>query len=332
LNQNKNEKERLSQLISRRWLFRLAFSVFGVVILIALVVLIAVSISSYRKVAKERAGEYPVEATKAIARLSPETDQRSMTASVEGLAFESAEKQAASLSYAFGTPAHAQERTPRIIYTGSLTVKVAKLSESADKILSLLPAFGGYLSQRNDSTTGTSQFIQMTVRLPSENLEKFVNEVKAFGEVLAYNLGSQEVTEEFMDLEARLKQLRLSEERLLEMMRRSGKLSELLEVERELTNKQSEIERIQGRLRYLEDRVAYSTLTVTLTTEAPPPQMAGFTWGFGETFKSAWLSLKITFRSLAKGLIWIAVYTPIWLGIGVIVWLLYLLGRRIFAV
>jgi len=318
----------------RRWFRFFPPVVFVLIVLIALVAGLMPNFSRIKKESQEdyfEVGEgwgWDIKPDALSRSVYPERARMLLDTAATGAESRTESK----LGYAFGTPASAQERTPKIIYTGSLTVKVAKLAESAEKILGFLPGFGGYLSQRNDSTTGTSQFIQMTVRLPSQNLEKFVGAVKALGEVLSYKLDSQEVTEEFMDLEARLKQLKLSEERLLEMMRKSGKLTELLQVERELTNKQSEIERIQGRLRYLEDRVAYSTLTVTLTTEAPPPQVKGFSWGFGETFNSAWLSLKITFRSFAKGLIWIAVYTPIWLGIGVIVWVLYLVGRRIFAV
>ncbi len=229
----------------------------------------------------------------------------------------------------FGTPAFAQEAKPKIIFTGEISVRVQKLADAADRVIKLLPEFGGYLSERTDVTTGSVQSISMRVRVRNERLQAFTDELKKLGEVLKYNVAGQEVTEEYMDLEARLKQLKLSEERLLEIMRKSGKLTDLLEVERELTNKQSEIERIQGRLRYLSDRVAMATLSIMLVTEAPPMQIGGFTWGFGDTFKSAWLALKTTVREFVKALIWIVVYAPVWILSLLILWLLFLIGRKV---
>jgi len=214
-----------------------------------------------------------------------------VTGRAESAGFE-LDSASGTISTPFSAPAYAQEAKPKIIYTGTIEMKVSNLPKSADAVMEMLPRFGGYLSERSDSTTGSYQFVTITVRIENIKLNDFIAEVKRLGEVLKFSLVGQEVTEEYMDLQARLKQLRLSEERLLDMMRKSGKLTELLEVERELTNKQTEIERIAGRLRYLDDRIAYSTVTITLSTETPPVQFAGFTWGFGDTFKSAWISLK----------------------------------------
>ncbi len=255
-----------------------------------------------------------------------EMPRESPTAPTAGSAGDSAIRTSSSV---FSAPAYAQEAKPKIIYTGTVELKVSNLPDSAEAVLEMLPRFQGYLSERNDSTTGTFQFVTLTVRIDSARLNGFLDEVKKLGEVLKFSLAGQEVTEEYMDLEARLKQLRLSEERLLEIMRKSGKLTELLEVERELTNKQIEIERIMGRLRYLDDRISYSTVTITLSTETPPVQIAGFNWGFGDTFKSAYVSLKTFVRGFLKGVIWILVYSPIWVAILVIIWLLYLVGRKI---
>lgn len=266
--------------------------------------------------------------------LPPIEEQLSKTAGVEGAPFgEAAERASSAVSSmsasVFATPAYAQEKKPKIIFTGEISIKVQDLLQSAEKVMKLLPEYGGYVSERTDVTTGSAQSISIKVRVPNEKLFAFTDELKKLGEVLRYNVAGQEVTEEFIDLEARLKQLKLSEERLMEIMSRSGKLTELLEVERELTNKQSQIEQIEGRLRYLSDRVAMATLSIMLVTEAPPVQVAGFTWGFGETFKAAWLSLKSTIRDFAKAGIWVVVYSPIWLVVLLMLSLIYLGWKRL---
>jgi len=146
--------------------------------------------------------------------------------------------------------------------------------------------------------------------------------------VLRMDLQSQEVTSEFVDLEARLKQLQASAGRMLALMERSGKLADLLTVERELTQRQTEIEQIQGRLRQLSDQVALATMTVNLYTEAPPPQVTGFIWGFGETLNAAWVSVKVTLRTVAKAVIWLVIYVPIWILILLALWFVWWLLKR----
>ena len=272
----------------------------------------------------------------------------------EGVAYESAEadfaaaeaprrlKQSATassletaqVSGVWGQPAQAQElsatgRKPMIVYSGDVQLKVSRLKEAADSVLKLIDQYQGYLSNLQEFNYETSQSVSITARIPAAKVFQFLEEVKKLGEVVSSNLSGDEVTEEYFDLQAQLEALRVSEARLKEMLARSGKLSDLLEIERELSNKQSQVNQVVGRMKYLEDRSALGTLSIALVTEAPPPHPAvGFTWDLGEVFSQSWVSLKYTVRRFVHGLIVLAVGAIFWLPLlAVIVFVLWLLWR-----
>jgi|GEM_PF-2759609 len=235
----------------------------------------------------------------------------------------------AQTSGVWGQPAHAQETSatgekPMIVYNGNLEVKVSKLKESADSALKLIEQYQGYMSNMQEYNYETSQSVSITARVPAVKVIEFADEVKKLGEVISSRLTGDEVTEEYFDLKARLEALRISEARLKEMLSRSGKLSDLLEIERELSNKQSQMNQVTGRMKYLEDRSAMATIDISLVTEAPPPPPSiQFSWDIGETFATAWTRLKYSLRSLLQMIIWIVVYIPIWAVIVIVLWLLW---------
>lgn len=241
--------------------------------------------------------------------------------------------QASSL---FTQTAFAQETTapgvkPMIIYNGTLAIKVAKLKDASDSVLNMLPKYDGYVSNMSESTQGTMQLVTITVRVGAGKVMEFIAEVKKVGEVLSSDLTGDEVTEEFVDQQSQLAALRISEARLKDMLSKSGKLSDLLEIERELSNKQAQINQVMGRMRYLQDRSSRATVEITLQTEAPPPPSTiQFAWGFGEVFQQAWVNLKYTVRSFIAGVITFAVSALFWLpALAIIMWTLWLTWRRL---
>jgi len=97
-----------------------------------------------------------------------------------------------------------------------------------------------------------------------------VNSLATIGKVETVNSQAQDIGEEFVDVTARVANARRLEERLINLLaNRTGKLDEVLRVERELARVREEIERYEGRLRYLGTRVATSTLTITVHEPAP---------------------------------------------------------------
>ncbi len=236
-----------------------------------------------------------------------------------------------SASSLFTQTAFAQETTssgvkPMIVYNGTLAIKVAKLKDASDTVLNILDKYDGYLSKMSESTQGTMQIATITARVDAGKVMNFIAEVKKVGEVLSSDLTGDEVTEEFVDQQAQLSGLKVAEARLKDLLSKTGKLSDLLEVARELKSNQIEIDRVTGRMRYLKDRSSRATVEITLQTEAPPPPSTiQFAWGFGEIFQQAWVNLKYTVRSFIAGVITFAVSALFWLPALVVI-ILVLIG------
>ncbi|MCJ7822272.1 MAG: DUF4349 domain-containing protein, partial [Armatimonadetes bacterium] len=124
--------------------------------------------------------------------------------------------------------------------------------------------------------------------------------------------------EEYVDLSSRKRNLDREEQQLLELLKRAGKVPDLLQVEQTLARVRGEIEQIAGRMRYLENRVALSAVTVHLQGPEPKPTAGGPVWAASDVFRQATRSLIRTGRGLATMGIWLGVYALVWLPIVVV--------------
>ena len=116
-----------------------------------------------------------------------------------------------------------------------------------------------------DSSGGPErQRASMTVRVPQDQFDPALVRIEALGEVQSRNEGAEDVSEQFIDLEARLKSSLREEQSLLSLLGRTGTVSEVLAIERELARVRAEVERFQGQLNFLERLVALATISVSL--------------------------------------------------------------------
>jgi hypothetical protein len=158
-----------------------------------------------------------------------------------------------------------------MIRTGQAFIEVEKIDPAVLRIRQLAVQVGGYITN-SSMTGGRDQVRQATleIKIPSARYEQAVGSLSTIGKVETVNSTAQDVGEEFVDVTARVTNSRRLEERLLSLLaNRTGKLDEVLRVERELARVREEIERFEGRLRYLSTRVAMSTLTITVHEPAP---------------------------------------------------------------
>jgi hypothetical protein len=158
-----------------------------------------------------------------------------------------------------------------VIRTGQAFIEVGKIDPAILKIRELAAQVGGYITNSSISG-GKDQIRQATleVKIPAPKYDEAVGSLSTIGKVETVNSQAQDVGEEFVDVTARVTNARRLEERLITLLaNRTGKLDEVLRVERELARVREEIERYEGRLRYLGARVATSTLTITVHEPAP---------------------------------------------------------------
>lgn len=158
-----------------------------------------------------------------------------------------------------------------IIKTAELLCEVENFEAAAGRMRALAEESGGYLVSAQTSVRDDNRKSGMlTLRVPADKFETTLAGLKKLvKKVETENLSGNDVTEEFYDLTARLENKRRAEQRFLEILKTANKTSEILEVEQALVNVREEIERLEGRKRYLSDQVALSTITVRLFEPRP---------------------------------------------------------------
>jgi hypothetical protein len=149
----------------------------------------------------------------------------------------------------------------QVIYSAGLRLVVVSAREAHASIVAVAKEAGGHL-QESDAHS-------VTIRVPAGAFEDVVARISALGEVLESNIRASDVTEEMLDLGIRLENARKARERLLEHLAKSDKVSDTLAIELELTRVTGEIERLEGRLRYMQSQIAMSTIRVELNTNEP---------------------------------------------------------------
>lgn len=158
-----------------------------------------------------------------------------------------------------------------MIRNGYATLEVSKLDPAIVQVRALATKVGGYVT--NSSTSGGRDQIRsamLELRVPARRYDEAVTALAEIGRVETTQTSAQDVGEEFVDLTARVANLRKLEDRLIDLLtNRTGRLQDVLAVERELSRVRTEIDQIEGRLRYLKNRVSLSTLTVNLHEPQP---------------------------------------------------------------
>ncbi|NNJ27707.1 DUF4349 domain-containing protein [Alienimonas chondri] len=220
---------------------------------------------------------------------------------------------------------------PKIIYTADLTVVVENFEGVEQAIPALVDKFGGYVAASDvDRSMGDRLRGTWTVRIPVASYDAFLAGAGGLGVVEEKGETARDVTAEFVDTEARLAGRRALETRLLELLaERPGELKDVLELERELARVREEIETAEGRLRYLSNQTAYSTITLQVREERDyvPPRRPGF----GERIASTWDASLEALASFGRGLVlFLVAVAPFAVVIGLpIVLLFWLLIRRL---
>jgi uncharacterized protein DUF4349 len=183
-----------------------------------------------------------------------------------------------------------QAASAMIIRTANATIQVDSLETGIAAIRQLARRLGGYVA--NSATqTGQDQLRSSTLELkiPSARFDEAMTALTPLGKVEAVNVSSEDVGEEYVDVSARTANTRRLETRLVELLAtRTGKLSDVLEIERELARVREQIERFDGRLRYLRARTALSTLAITIHEPAPIVASRPGTHPIRDAFGLAW--------------------------------------------
>lgn len=153
----------------------------------------------------------------------------------------------------------ARRPAPLLVYTAALAMEVdgAEIAATIERIIEEAVQLGGYLASRDDRS--------VQIRVPSAQFREGLGAFEQMGDVTSRRVSAQDVTEEYSDLEVRLQNLRAIRDRLESFLQRASNIEEVMRVHAELERVAREIDAVEGRLRFLSARVAYSLVTVTLS-------------------------------------------------------------------
>ena len=162
-----------------------------------------------------------------------------------------------------------RQGTPSIIRTALLRIVAKDFSGVRSAVEGLVIQAGGFIDQMTvTGDTSTARTLRGTLRVPGDRLPDTLARLRQLGQVVEDTQGSQDVTDQIVDLDARLGSARATEKRLAELLaNRTGRLSDVLEVERELARVRLEIERLDAEKANVGRRVSYATIDVTISEE-----------------------------------------------------------------
>ena len=143
---------------------------------------------------------------------------------------------------------------PLLIYEATLNLAVHEVREKMADVIEIADDVGGFL-QRQDDTT-------VIIRVPARRFRETLERVEGVGDVLSRRVSAQDVSERFRDIRIRLRNAVEMRDRMAELLQRADTVPDSLTIQRELERLTQEIELYRGQLRALEDRIAFSTITV----------------------------------------------------------------------
>jgi hypothetical protein len=147
----------------------------------------------------------------------------------------------------------APHETSMLIYTARVTMAVYQVEQGLVAVEKIARDNGGYLALKRDK--------EITIRVPRNRFDPALAQIDKIGDVLHRDVQAQDVTDEFVDTEIRIKNGRAMQARLKILLDKAN-VKEALEIEKEMRRVTEELELLEGKLKLLKDKIAYSTITV----------------------------------------------------------------------
>lgn len=191
----------------------------------------------------------------------------------------------------------------KIIKNGDMEIAVSNLLEAKKKVSEIIKNNKAYLQSETFRNSDTSENINLVIRVPHQNFDAIINSFSdGIGSVEAKTVKAEDVTEEYTDVSIKLENKRIYLEKYREMLKNAASTKDILEIQENIRALEDEIDVAEGRLRFIDDRVNYSTLELLLFKEkarSSATSKIGFGSRFGDSIAEGWNS----FVSFLLGLI-----------------------------
>ena len=202
-----------------------------------------------------------------------------------------AEFQKVSLNDADTAAAAAEAADRKIIRNANLTMEVSSTTDTQHKVATIAEAHGGFVvtseakQRESDDPARRTLDIKLVVRVPAERFGSALDQIRDLAGTLREEaVSGQDVTEEFIDLEARIRTQQALELQFREILKQARKVEDAMEVQRQIADVRTDIEKLEGRKRFLANRSSLSTITVNIEA---PRMITVNTSGFGRSLRDS---------------------------------------------
>ena len=221
----------------------------------------------------------------------------------------------------------------KIIRTGTIDLEVTDVALAVAAARSSILAMGGYVGASNAGTDGDTPYAEISYRIPGDRWEAALADLRTLGglttKIVSEQTQAAEVTSQIVDLEARIRNLQASETAFQGIAAKATRISDVLEIQAQLTAVRGQIEQLMAQLKDLNDRAAFATLTARFTVPVVAVQVAQSDWEPGTAIDEASASLISTLQGLTDAGIWfVIVWLPILFVFGVMALIGIAVARR----
>jgi hypothetical protein len=247
-----------------------------------------------------------------------------------------------AVAYDVGAPP--QDNVPAsvghmIIKSAEIRLLVADSDIAIDRTTQVVGDVGGYIISSRIWYQGwydgqNYKYATITIGVPVEQFERALSRLRGLSvRVLDETASGEDVTDQYVDLQSQLLNLEATRERIKTFLEQANTVDEALRINAELSEIERQIEEIKGRINYLADRSAYSTITINFEPDlpvlTPTPTPTPLPWDPGQTFDDAKNTVTSAYQGIVEFLIWFfVVFVPIFGPPALIVWVIWRAFRR----
>ena len=283
--------------------------------------------------------EQPAMPEPAMAPVAKSAEAEGIAAqTVDSIGFPVSESAAYELANVSGDLTVLERSNRMIVKNADMRLTVEDTNVAIDRATQIVGDAGGYIvSSRvwyQEYYSFNLKYASVTMGVPVDGFEKTLSRLRGLAvEVVDESASGDDVTDQYVDLQSQLTNLEATRERVKSFLDDAKTVDEALRINQELSNLDSQIEQIKGRMNYLNDRSAFSTITVTFEPESPViepvPTPEPKPWTPADTLKNATETLTEAYQGIAEFMIWLlVVILPILLPPMLVIWLLWKLFTR----